>query len=562
MAPRGAIIAAHYSAPNMNMVVAFNGHLAMPNTTSPSMPDANSVPESPSSMNQDDGCEHNKWMQLALEQASLAARAGEVPVGAVIVHEGQVIAQAYNQTLALNDPSAHAEMLALRAAAAELGNYRLENCTLYVTLEPCCMCSGAVFQARLKQVVFGAKEPKTGAAGSVVNLYQYPTLNHHTRVCGGVLERECAAMLQAFFSQRRNAHKKAQALHSLRQDALRTPAKRFTHLAHKIPASWSHYDHALPILDGLRMHWLDNQCDIKSPRDRAGSENGNTAAQQANGDALLSLQTPPNAFLPLLPRNAFDAAARPTYVCLAPVWHWSAYWQPLMNECAKNGVRCLAPDLPGWGMSDKPKKTNWHSLSQHVHILDQWFQSQQLERMVLVAHDWQLLLALALYARFAKRLAWIEIVAVNVQPWLRQQLVGCSAMQSEASKAEHLDQGARAAGSAPFEMPAKMERWLRGLVSSRGDFVCSDKFAKHWALWGASFDRDLLEEKEWQQSMDAPYPDIGHAAALKSLLSSRFTPMDEHALAQDAALWREGLACAHTAYQHKVLRFVDVASSA
>ena len=143
------------------------------------------------------------FMRQALAQAQLAADAGEVPVGAVVVCDGQVVAVGCNAPIGAHDPTAHAEIVALRAAAAELGNYRLPQCELYVTLEPCAMCSGAMLHARLKRVVFGAPDPKTGAAGSVLNLFEQAQLNHHTALCGGVLAAEAADALKTFFSQRR-----------------------------------------------------------------------------------------------------------------------------------------------------------------------------------------------------------------------------------------------------------------------------------------------------------------------------------------------------------------------
>ena len=152
-----------------------------------------------------------EFMQLALVQATEAAQAGEVPVGSVIVQAGKVIATGRNSPIAGHDPTAHAEIIALRAAAKSLGNYRLPDCTLYVTLEPCAMCSGAMLHARLKRVVFGASDAKTGAAGSVINLFDQAQLNHQTALQGGVLADECAALLKSFFSQRRE-EKKAQAL--------------------------------------------------------------------------------------------------------------------------------------------------------------------------------------------------------------------------------------------------------------------------------------------------------------------------------------------------------------
>jgi tRNA(adenine34) deaminase len=145
------------------------------------------------------------FMRQALEQARNAWALGEVPVGAVVVKDGEVIATGFNQPIGTHDPTAHAEIMALRAAAAVLGNYRLPGCELYVTLEPCVMCSGAMMHARLARVVFGAADPKTGACGSIINLFQQEKLNHHTEVSGGVLADECGMVLKEFFAARRNA---------------------------------------------------------------------------------------------------------------------------------------------------------------------------------------------------------------------------------------------------------------------------------------------------------------------------------------------------------------------
>jgi tRNA(adenine34) deaminase len=145
------------------------------------------------------------FMSLAQAAAEAARAAGEVPVGAVLVRGEEVIASGFNHPISGHDPSAHAEMAALRAAAHRLGNYRLPGCELYVTLEPCLMCAGAIMHARIARVVFGARDPKTGACGSVVDAFANPQLNHHTSVMGGVLEDECGAALKAFFSERRRA---------------------------------------------------------------------------------------------------------------------------------------------------------------------------------------------------------------------------------------------------------------------------------------------------------------------------------------------------------------------
>ena len=144
-----------------------------------------------------------RWMGVALEHAREAEAAGEVPVGAVIIRGGEVLAHAGNRTLRDQDPTAHAEALAIRDAAASLESWRLEGCTLYVTLEPCAMCAGAIVLARLDRVVFGAWDAKAGMAGSVADLLRHPRLNHRPEVLAGVREPESAALLSAFFQRRR-----------------------------------------------------------------------------------------------------------------------------------------------------------------------------------------------------------------------------------------------------------------------------------------------------------------------------------------------------------------------
>ncbi len=143
------------------------------------------------------------YMQAALELATQAAAAGEVPVGAVVVKDGQIIGRGSNAPIGRHDPTAHAEIQAMRDAAQHLGNYRLVGCSLYVTLEPCAMCSGAIQHARIARLIYGASDPKTGACGSVVDLMNEPRLNHHTDVTGGVMAEQCGAILSAFFAGRR-----------------------------------------------------------------------------------------------------------------------------------------------------------------------------------------------------------------------------------------------------------------------------------------------------------------------------------------------------------------------
>ncbi|NRA94925.1 MAG: tRNA adenosine(34) deaminase TadA [Planctomycetes bacterium] len=147
-----------------------------------------------------------RFMRQALREASEAADEGEVPVGAVVVHQGRIIGRGHNQREMLNDPTAHAEMIAMTAAAAYLESWRLEDCTLYVTLEPCAMCAGAIVLARVPRLIYGAGDPKAGACGSILNVVDEPRLNHRVKPDGGLLEAECSEILRAFFQDRRGGN--------------------------------------------------------------------------------------------------------------------------------------------------------------------------------------------------------------------------------------------------------------------------------------------------------------------------------------------------------------------
>ncbi len=165
----------------------------------PPTPPPNPLPQGEGGL----GAADDRWMRHALSLAGRAAERGEVPVGAVLVHNGQVIGEGWNRPIGLHDPSAHAEMLAMREAAARIGNYRLTGTTLYVTLEPCVMCAGAIVHARIGRLVFGARDPKAGAVDSVYDVIARPRLNHVVQWQGGVLEEECGALLRDFFRARR-----------------------------------------------------------------------------------------------------------------------------------------------------------------------------------------------------------------------------------------------------------------------------------------------------------------------------------------------------------------------
>ena len=144
------------------------------------------------------------WMELALEQARLAAAAGEVPVGALVIKDGEILGRGHNHNLRQNDPTAHAEIIALRQAATRMGNHRLAGCVMFATIEPCSMCAGAMVHARVARLVYGASDPKAGAAGSVLQVLNHPSLNHKMEVTAGVLAGKCSEILQEFFRRRRD----------------------------------------------------------------------------------------------------------------------------------------------------------------------------------------------------------------------------------------------------------------------------------------------------------------------------------------------------------------------
>ena len=286
------------------------------------------------------------FMALALAQARAALAAGEVPVGAVVVRDGQVVAVGSNAPIGRHDPTAHAEIAALRAAALALGNYRLDDCELFVTLEPCAMCVGAMLHARLKRVVFGASDPKTGAAGSVLDLFSNPRLNHQTQVQGGVLADECSSLLQGFFKQKREELRMSSS--PVRDDAVRTPDSQFDPLP---DYPWApHYLSDLPALAGLRMHYLD----------------------LGPGDAPL------------------------TYLCLHGNPAWNYLYRKMIPVFLSAGSRVVAPDLIGFGKSDKPKKDAFHNFTWHRQVLLEFVERLDLKNVVLVVQDWGGLLGLTL----------------------------------------------------------------------------------------------------------------------------------------------------------------------
>jgi tRNA(adenine34) deaminase len=286
-----------------------------------------------------------QWMQEAIQLAQQAGQAGEVPVGAVVVQNGVIVGRGRNGPVGSKDPTAHAEVLALRDAANTLGNYRLEDCTLYVTLEPCTMCAGAIVNARLARVVYGASEPRTGAAGSILDVFANTTINHQTQVTRGVLADECRLLMQQFFKPKRlNAN-------PLRDDALRPPDEWFEGLT---DYPWqAHYMSDLPALGGLRLHYLDEN------------------------------QSQPHV-------------QQLTYLCLHGNPAWSYLYRKMIPVFTAHGQRVVAPDLIGFGKSDKLKKSFAHTFDFHRQVLIEFIERLDLRNIVLVVQDWGGILGLTL----------------------------------------------------------------------------------------------------------------------------------------------------------------------
>jgi len=381
------------------------------------------------------------FMQLALAQAREAAAAGAVPVGAVLVRHGQVIATGRNAPVDAHDPTAHAEIVALRAAAQALGNYRLDDCELFVTLEPCAMCSGAMLHARLKRVVFGAADPKTGAAGSVINLFAQAQLNHQTALQGGVLATESGALLQDFFRQRRADQRgEARLGHPLRDDALRTPDTAFAGLP---GYPWQpRYLSDLPALDGLRLHYLDEP-----------AEEG--------------------------------PAQRLTYLCLHGNPAWSYLYRKMIPAFLQAGQRVVAPDLIGFGKSDKPKKDSFHSFSRHRQILLELVERLDLQNVVLVVQDWGGLLGLTLPMSAPQRYRGLLVMNTLL-----------------------------ATGDAP--LPAAFLAW-REMCAKNPEFDVARLLARGNPQMSA----------EECAAYSAPFPDRGHRAALRNF--PNMVPQSDHA---------------------------------
>ncbi|MEY2993617.1 MAG: tRNA-specific adenosine deaminase [Pseudomonadota bacterium] len=366
---------------------------------------------------------HVDAMKLALEQAQLAQAAGEVPIGAVVIKDGSVIGRGFNQTIGQADPCAHAEVLALREAAQSLGNYRLDDCTLVVTVEPCTMCAGAALNARIGRVVYGAAEAKTGAAGSVHDVFAQSQINHHTQVQGGVEAEACAAIMQAFFHAKRERFKAREG--RLRDDALRTPEVAFEGLP-----DWAfepNYIDDLPSLNGLRMAYLD-----EGPRDAAT-----------------------------------------TWLLLHGNPTWSYIWRHWVPRLTALGHRVVAPDLIGFGRSDKPKKMAQHTYDWHRQVLLEWIDRLDLRRVTLAVQDWGGLLGLTLPMAAPERYEGLCVMNTT------------------------LATGERA-------LPDGFVAW-RQFCRDKPQFGVGDLLGRGC--------RHLSREE--RAAYDAPFPDSGHRAALR-----------------------------------------------
>jgi tRNA(adenine34) deaminase len=328
-----------------------------------------------------------------------------VPVGGVVVRVGVVAGVGRNAPVGSADPTAHAEIVALRAAAQTLGNYRLEGCDLYVTLEPCAMCSGAMLHARLRRIVYGAPDPKTGAAGSVIDLFGETTLNHQTQVVKGVLAQECGRLLTEFFRNRRLQARTMNA--PLREDALRTPDEHFAALP---DYPWPpRYVSDLPSLAGLRLHYLD-----EGPQE-----------------------------------------APTTWLCLHGNPSWSYLYRKMIPVFLTAGDRVVAPDLVGFGRSDQPKKEAAHRFSWHREVLLELVERLDLRRVVLVVQDWGGLLGLTLPMAAPSRYAGLLVMNTMLATGDLPLSPGFRAWRDMCAKNPEFDVGRLLARGNPHLGPAE-----------------------------------------------------------------------------------------------------------
>lgn len=441
--------------------------------------------ESPTVLMTDDA----RWMRLALDQAYAAQAAGEVPVGAVVVYQGQLIATGRNAPVAEHDPTAHAEIVALRAAAQKMGNYRLEGCTLYVTLEPCTMCSGAMLHARISRVIYGARDAKTGAAGSVLNVFQQSAINHHTdaqQISDVALIDACAALLGTFFQNRRQAQRAqhAQIEHPLRQDALRPPDSCWRNLPAQDTPWKPHYVSHLAPLQGLRMHYWDEG----GPADKKGGT--------------------------------------PTWVCLHSPEAWGYQYRHFIRQCVAQGHRVLVPDAIGSGKSDKPKKITGavanrfatpaqqgglYTPAWYLQVLLAWLHDLQVQQIYVVGHGFSAGLATALTQVLHHNPAPSQHPAIDVRGLLLISPLGLQTQQKHPA-----NQAAQQALGALAQMPAHQPRgWIRWWQHSENSRASRTKEAPSDEAHKAPVLDTSVQEAI--NACYAPFPDAGHTAAIRGL---------------------------------------------
>ena len=349
-------------------------------------------------------------LQLALQQAQHAAALGEVPVGAIITSpQGDILAQAHNRTRTTHDPCAHAEILALRAAAQRTGNHRLQDCTLYVTLEPCPMCAGAILHARLRRVIYAVADPKTGAAGSVINLFANPQLNHHTQAtlfapasaADAALQTASAALLTDFFRQRRasqaqQSQQPAQA--ALRDNALRPCPSRFAHIP------------ALQALQPFSQWALLQEPPSSTPTANAAATDNTSPHTPQRPWRLHYIDTAP---------HQLHQPQRPTILLLHGYASYHLLWADTIAPLHQAGWRVLAPDLLGQGLSDQPKKPQQHTLHWHSALLQQWLAQIHVTpspQHTMLLHDSAIQLAPTLASTFPHCLTLVPTLPASPAP--------------------------------------------------------------------------------------------------------------------------------------------------
>lgn len=287
------------------------------------------------------------YMQQALELAHVAACHNEVPVGAVIVKNGEVIAKGFNLCIQNSDPSAHAEIVAIKQAALILKNYRLEDCELYVTLEPCCMCAGAILNSRIKRVVYAASDFKAGAAGSVIDVFQNTNLNHQTTITKGILQADSAAILQSFFQKKRSEQRQTSLPNKLKEDFLRLPVTIYKQFVEENQLTkLSHFNYQLNHLNGARLHYLDSGLTYLMP----GQHN------------------------------------QKTIVILPGLMQSSSSFLDVFYYLKNVGIRVVVIDLIGMGYSDKPKKLKHDSFDAMIDYHFQYL-NELLKILKIISFD-------------------------------------------------------------------------------------------------------------------------------------------------------------------------------